>query len=79
MPRPKKTHRDFRSEKINAWEAARLLGISERSFYRAVEDGAIPKDETGGYILGDVLAAYVANGRRFGVPFWDLREKLGID
>ena len=58
MPRPKKEVRDFRSEVISGPEAALLLGLPERSFYRLVEEGAIPKASEGGYILGEVEEAY---------------------
>ena len=58
LSRPKKEIRDFRSEIITAPEAALLLGLHERSFYRLVEEGNIPKMSDGKYILGDVSEAY---------------------
>jgi phage terminase Nu1 subunit (DNA packaging protein) len=35
-----------------------LLGLPERSFYRLVEEGVIPKCGDGEYILGEVEEAY---------------------
>ncbi|MBQ9564281.1 MAG: helix-turn-helix domain-containing protein [Synergistaceae bacterium] len=61
MPRQKKSSRDFRSEKVNASEAAAFLNLSERSFYRLVEAGTIPKAGDGEYILGDITDAYWRN------------------
>ena len=61
MPRTKKDKRDFRSEKLNAAEAAAFLNLSERSFYRLVETGIIPKAADGEYILGDITDAYWRN------------------
>jgi phage terminase Nu1 subunit (DNA packaging protein) len=58
MARPKKEIRDFRSEIISAPEAAMLLGLPERSFRQLVEDGALPKNARGEYILGDIWEAY---------------------
>lgn len=61
LPRPKKDNRDFRSEKLNATEAAGFLNLSERSFYRLVESGIIPKAGDGEYILGDITDAFWRN------------------
>lgn len=58
MPRAKKQVRDFRGEKVSALEAAKFLNLPERSFYRLVETGVIPKFGDGEYILGDVVEAY---------------------
>ena len=58
MPRAKKQVRDFRGEKVSALEAAKFLNLPERSFYRLVETGVIPKSGDGEYILGDVVEAY---------------------
>lgn len=61
MPRQKKSNRDFRAEKVSAPEAAAFLNLPERSFYRLVETGVIPKAGDGEYILGDVTDAYWRN------------------
>ena len=61
MPRQKKSSRDFRTERVNASEAAAFLGLPERSFYRLVESGVIPKVGDGEYILGEVTDAYWKN------------------
>ena len=61
MPRTRKSNRDFRTEKLNAAEAAAFLNLSERSFYRMVEGGIIPKAADGEYILGDITDAYWRN------------------
>lgn len=58
MPRQKKSNRNFRSEKVSAPEAAAFLNLPERSFYRLVETGVIPKAGDGEYILGDITDAY---------------------
>ncbi|MDR1621566.1 MAG: hypothetical protein LBS00_04245 [Synergistaceae bacterium] len=58
MARPKKDIRDFRSEVISAPEAAMFLGVPERSFRQMVEDGILPKNARGEYILGDISEAY---------------------
>ena len=58
VPRPKKAFRDFRSEVVTAPEAAAFLNLPERSFFRLVEEGAIPKAGDGVYILGEVSEAY---------------------
>lgn len=58
MPRARKKVRDFRGEKVSALEAAKFLNLPERSFYRLVETGVIPKSGDGEYILGDVVEAY---------------------
>ena len=51
MPRARKKVRDFRGEKVSALEAAKFLNLPERSFYRLVETGVIPKSGDGEYIL----------------------------
>lgn len=61
MPRQKKSSREFRAEKVNASEAAAFLALPERSFYRLVESGVIPKVGDGEYILGEVTDAYWKN------------------
>lgn len=61
MPRQKRSNRDFRAETVNASEAAAFLALPERSFYRLVESGVIPKAGDGEYILGEVTDAYWKN------------------
>ena len=51
--------RDFRIEKIRAVEAAKLLKIQERDFYRLVERGFIPKSQGGFYELGAVIDGFL--------------------
>ena len=58
MSRRKTPNRDLRSLKVTAPEAAAFLKLTERSFYRMVESGVIPKVDGGEYILGDVVEAY---------------------
>jgi phage terminase Nu1 subunit (DNA packaging protein) len=58
MARPKKDIRDFRSEVISAPEAAMFLALPERSFRQLVEDGVLPKNARGEYILGEISEAY---------------------
>lgn len=61
MSRRKNQNRDFRTMKITASEAASFLNLSERSFYRLVETGVIPKAGEGEYILGEVVESYWRN------------------
>ena len=61
MSRRKNPNRDFRVLKVSAPEAAAFLKLPERSFYRLVETGIIPKAGDGEYILGDVVEAYWRN------------------
>ena len=58
MPRRKNEIRDFRAMKITAPESAAFLNLNERTFYRMVEAGTIPKSDNGEYILGEVVEAY---------------------
>lgn len=58
MGRPKAALRDFRSEVISAYEAAQILKISEKVFYKYTKDGVIPRISEGKYRLGDVIDAY---------------------
>lgn len=58
LPRPKKEIRDFRAEILSASEAAVFLNLPERSFFRLVEDGVIPKVGDGRYLLGEIMEAY---------------------
>ena len=58
MSRRKNEVRDFRTQIISAPEAALLLRMSERSFFRLVETGIIPKSSDGEYILGEVVESY---------------------
>lgn len=59
--RKEKERRDFYSQVISAPEAAAFLKISERTFNRLVENGVIPKDSYGEYILGEVVESYWRN------------------
>lgn len=61
MSRRKNQQRDFRTMKITAHEAASFLNLPERSFYRLVETGVIPKAGDGEYILGEVVESYWRN------------------
>ena len=61
MSRKKNQNRDFRSEKVTAPEAAAFLKLPERTFYRFVETGIIPKVGDGEYILGEVVESYWRN------------------
>ena len=61
MPRNKNQTRDFRSMRVTPSEAALFLKLPERSFYRLVEQGVIPKAGDGEYILGEVVEAYWHN------------------
>ena len=47
--------------KVTAPEAAAFLNLPERSFYRLVETGVIPKAGEGEYILGEVVESYWRN------------------
>ena len=61
MPRRKSEVRDFYSQNVSASEAAKFLKLPERTFYRFVEQGVIPKVADGEYILGEVVEAYWRN------------------
>ena len=61
MSRRKNEKRDLRKITITAPEAAAFLGTSERSFYRLVEAGIIPKVDEGVYLLGEVVESYWRN------------------
>lgn len=61
MSKRKSPIRNFRTEKITPVEAAKFLQLPERTFYRLVETGVIPKSEDGEYILGEVVESYWSN------------------
>ena len=61
MSRRKNQNRNFRTLKVTGPEAAAFLNLPERSFYRLVETGVIPKSGEGEYILGDVVESYWKN------------------
>ncbi|MBQ7216296.1 MAG: helix-turn-helix domain-containing protein [Synergistaceae bacterium] len=61
MSRRKNQSRNFRTMKVTAPEAAAFLNLPERSFYRLVETGVIPKAGEGEYILGEVVESYWRN------------------
>ena len=54
----KKNRKNYYAEEVSAIEAADFLRLPERTFYKFVEDGVIPKVDEGVYILGDVVHAY---------------------
>ncbi len=58
MSRRKIERTDFYHMKVTALEAADFLGLPERTFYRFVEQGIIPKVDDGEYVLGEVSKAY---------------------
>ena len=58
MSRRKNEVKDYRTQVISAPEAALLLRMPERSFFRLVETGIIPKSSDGEYILGEVVESY---------------------
>lgn len=49
---------DLYALRVSAKEASEFLKLNERTFYRMVEDGTIPKVCDGEYILGEVTEAY---------------------
>ena len=64
MPRRKTQSRDFRTIRVTPSEAAAFLQVSERTFYRLVETGIIPKAGDGEYILGEVVESYWRNQKK---------------
>ena len=58
MPQPKISIEDLREKELSAREAAILLGVSDRTFYRLVEADFIPRYKEGVYLLKDVIAGY---------------------
>ena len=61
MSRRKTQSRDFRAIRVTPSEAAAFLQVPERTFYRLVETGIIPKAGDGEYILGEVVESYWRN------------------
>ena len=61
MSRRKTQSRDFRTIRVTPSEAAAFIQVPERTFYRLVETGIIPKAGDGEYILGEVVEAYWRN------------------
>ena len=61
MSRRKNQTRNFRTEKVTPTEAALFLKLPERSFFRLVETGVIPKVSEGEYLLGEVVESYWRN------------------
>ena len=61
MSRRKTQSRDFRGIRVTPSEAAAFLQVPERTFYRLVETGIIPKAGDGEYILGEVVESYWRN------------------
>ena len=64
MPRQKTQRRDFRAIRVTPSEAAAFLQVPERTFYRLVETGIIPKAGDGEYILGEVVESYWRNQKK---------------
>ena len=61
MSRRKTQSRDFRNIRVTPSEAAAFIQVPERTFYRLVETGIIPKAGDGEYILGEVVESYWRN------------------
>ncbi|MBR1486258.1 MAG: helix-turn-helix domain-containing protein [Synergistaceae bacterium] len=61
MPRKKEIVEDYYNLRVSPIEAANFLKLSERTFYRLVEEGIIPKLDNGVYVLGEVVEAYYKN------------------
>lgn len=63
MPRGRKEkpRNDYYSQVVSAPEAAAFLKLPERTFNRLVENGVIPKNDYGEYILGEVVESYWRN------------------
>ncbi len=61
MPRRKTQSRDFRAIRVTPAEAAAFIQVPERTFYRLVETGIIPKAGDGEYILSEVVESYWRN------------------
>ena len=61
MPRRKTQSRDFRTIRVTPAEAAAFIQVPERTFYRLVETGIIPKAGDGEYILSEVVESYWRN------------------
>ena len=49
---------ELRNSELSAREAALFLGVSDRTFYRLVEDDFIPRLKEGVYLLKDVIDGY---------------------
>ncbi|MBR2209761.1 MAG: hypothetical protein IJ859_13225 [Synergistaceae bacterium] len=58
MPFPKLEVKDLRAMELSAREAAILLGVSDRTFYRLVENDLVPRLKEGVYLLKDVVEGY---------------------
>ena len=58
MPQAKKEVRDFFHERVTANEAANFLHLSRAGFFRAIEEGSIPRSSDGEYVLGEVVESY---------------------
>ena len=58
MPQPKKEVRSIGEMEITGKEAAIALGVSDRTFYRLVENDFVPRLREGVYLLKDVIAGY---------------------
>lgn len=61
MPRKKEIREDYYNKNVSPVEAAEFLRLNERTFYRYVEEGIIPKLDDGVYVLGEITAAYYKN------------------
>ena len=58
MPFPKLEVKDLLAMELSAREAAILLGVSDRTFYRLVENDLVPRLKEGVYLLKDVVEGY---------------------
>lgn len=61
MSRRKTQSRNFRAIRVTPSEAATFLQVPERTFYRLVRTGIIPKAGDGEYILGEVVESFWRN------------------
>ena len=61
MGRLKKDTKDFYNLEVGWQECVVFLKIPERTFYKMVKDGILPKRADGVYVLGEVAEAYFKN------------------
>ncbi|MBR0075126.1 MAG: hypothetical protein IJP96_05190 [Synergistaceae bacterium] len=84
MARKKNEDRDFYHEIVTATEAAMFLKMPQRTFVRKVNEGILPKNVAGGYMLGEVVEAHyqkmasteslIAANTRLAIAKADLKE-----
>ncbi|MBR0079408.1 MAG: hypothetical protein IJP69_03445 [Synergistaceae bacterium] len=58
MARKKNEDRDFYHEIVTATEAAMFLKMPQRTFVRKVNEGILPKNAAGEYMLGEIVEAH---------------------